>query len=229
MKLTPADHERINAAIADVETRTSGEVFCILAHRVSDYRETGIAWTAALSLVLPALLIPLGFGAHWFDWVPLVGGWRAAHATAADAVTSALTAYALLQLVVFLACALLFSIPALRKALTPRGVKRDRVHAEALQQFRAKGLHLTEGRTGVLIFASLEDHLVEVVADEGIHGKVSPEVWADAVEALVAHVKRGHLADGFVAAIGLCGAVLAQHFPPTGENPNEIPDQLVEI
>lgn len=229
MKIGPEDHARINAAIAEAESRTSGEIFCILAHKVSDYRETGIAWAAALALALPAALVPLGFGAHWFDALPLVGGWRAAHATTGGEVAASLVAYALVQLVLFLSLAALFSIRSIRTALTPKGVKRDRVHAEALAQFRSRGLHLTADRTGVLVFASLDDHLVEVIADQGIHEKVAPEIWADAVEALVAHVRQGRLADGFVAAIELCGGVLAEHFPPVGANPNEIPDQLVEI
>ena len=96
-------------------------------------------------------------------------------------------------------------------------------------QFLAHGLHVTRERTGVLIFAALADHQVEVVADEGIHSKVDQAIWADAVEALARGMKNDDPAAGFEAAIGLCGAVLAEHFSPRTENPNEIEDRLVLI
>ena len=101
--------------------------------------------------------------------------------------------------------------------------------AQAWQQFLAHGLHVTEARTGVLIFAALGDHQVEVVADEGIHSKVDQAVWADAVEVLARGLRRGDPAAGFVDAVALCGAVLAEHFPPAPRNRNEVEDKLVVI
>ena len=58
---------------------------------------------------------------------------------------------------------------------------------------------------------------------------MTPEVWDKAVAALIAGIKDGRPADGFVAAIEQCGAVLAQHFPPGALNRDELPDKLVEI
>jgi putative membrane protein len=230
MTLTPEDHKRINAAIARAETATSGEIFCVLARQASEYRDTPLAWAAAAALVAPALTIPLGFSPAWFDWVPLFGGWTAGHSAAAD-TTGAFTliAYALTQAVVFLVAALVVSIGPIRRALTPRSLKRERAHRAALEQFLAKGLHLTAGRTGVLIYASLGDRQAEVIADEGIYAKVKPEVWSEAIARLTDGLGRGEPAEGFVAAVELCGAVLAEHFPPGGQNPNEIRDALVEI
>jgi putative membrane protein len=80
-----------------------------------------------------------------------------------------------------------------------------------------------------MIFAALADHQVEVIADEGIHAKVDPAIWADAVEALTEGLRRGDPADGFEAAIRICGDVLAAHFPPAPSNPNELADRLVVI
>jgi len=58
---------------------------------------------------------------------------------------------------------------------------------------------------------------------------VTPQVWEAAIDALIAGVKQGRPADGFVAAIGRCGAVLAEHFPPGALNRDELPNKLVEI
>ena len=228
--LTPDDHKRINAAIAKAEESTSGEIFCVMARQASEYREVPFAWAAAAALIAPALLIPMGFSPAWFDWVPGFGGWTAGQSTAAQA-TAAITllCYAVTQAAVFMAAALVVSFGPVRRLLTPKSLKRDRAHRAAMEQFLAKGMHLTAGRTGVLIYASLGDRQAEVIADEGIYAKVKPEVWEQAVARLTEGLREGRPGDGFVGAIQLCGSVLAQHFPPGLADRNEIPDALVEI
>jgi uncharacterized membrane protein len=91
-------------------------------------------------------------------------------------------------------------------------------------QFLAQGIHLTEQRTGVLIFASVAERYAEIVADSGINAKVQPDVWSKALAA-----KGGASGDGFVAAVELCGEQLAQYFPPGALNPDELPNKVVEI
>lgn len=218
VKLTSEDEARINAAIADAERATAGEIFPMITRRCSTYAETPIAYSGFASLLVPLAVVASGL--EPWTWA---GGWHVAAARPEQAVF----AYALLQAGVFLLTLGLTSIPAVRLLLAPAPLKRARVHKVALQQFLAKGLHETEARTGVLILASLDEHHAEIVADEGIYARVSPEVWADALTALIVEMKRGRPADGFVAAIAACGAVLAQHFPPAEDNPNELPDTIV--
>ncbi len=228
IKLTGEVHDRIAAAIAAAEARTSGEIFCVLARRVSSYHDVSLAWAAAAALVLPLGLIPLGFEPGWIPG--MADSWEAAHLASRDiSAGQALGAYAVIQAVLFLAVYLITRLPAVTRWVTPRAVRRSRVRDAALQQFLAHGLHVTEGRTGVLIFAALSDHQVEIVADQGIHGRVEPSVWGDAAEALSKGLKRDAPAAGFEAAVDLCGGVLAQHFPPRAGNPNEVADRLVVI
>ena len=228
IKLTPQVQSRIGDAIAAAEAKTSGEIFCVLARRVSSYRDISLGWAVAAALLLPLGMIPFGFDPAW---IPGLGdGWQAAHLSSTDVVVGqSLAAYALIQSAVFVTAFLLTSIPGVRRFVTPRSVRRARVRRAAMEQFLAHGLHITRERTGVLIFAALADHQVEVVADEGIHSKVDQAIWADAVEALAKGMKNNDPAAGFEVAIGLCGDVLAEHFPPRTENPNEIEDRLVLI
>ena len=46
---------------------------------------------------------------------------------------------------------------------------------------------------------------------------------------LLKDVKAGRTGDGIVAAVGLIGEVLAEHFPKSGDDTNEIPDKLIEL
>ena len=228
IKLTPQVQSRIGAAIAAAEANTSGEIFCVMARQVSAYRDISLGWAAAAALLLPLGLIPLGFDPAWLPG--LGAGWQAAHLSSTDVVVGqSLAAYVLIQAAVFLTVFLLTSTPVVRRLVTPRSIRRARSRRAAMEQFLAHGLHVTQDRTGVLIFAALSDHQVEVIADEGIHARVDQLVWADAVEALASGMRKGDPATGFEAAIGLCGGVLAEHFPPRPSNPNEIEDRLVLI
>ena len=217
--LTEDQEARVNAAVKEAESATSGEIFCILTQRTSRYVETPLAYGA-----VAALLVPLGlvaFGLQPWSWM----GWGTGDVSPETAVL----AYTLLQAASFLITLGLTSIPRVRVLLVPEPLKRSRVRRAAFQQFLAKGLHQTRDRTGVLIFAAMDERRAEVIADEGIYGQVSSEIWTEALEALAAGLKAGDPAKGFEDAVRLCGEVLAKHFPPKADNPNELPDQIVTL
>src|SRR6516165_6016068 len=201
--ITQADKDRVAEAIRMAETKTSGEIFCVIAHQASDYRVVPLAWAALAALVVPAPLIYLTL-------------WPA-------------SLIYLVQLVVLIVLAIVLAQPAIRFHVVPRRAKQERAHALAMRQFFAQGLDRTEKRTGVLIFASAAEHYAEIVADAGINSKVTPEVWRQAIDVLIAGIKDGRAGDGFVAAVEQCGAVLAAHFPPGALNRDELPNKLVEI
>ena len=216
--LSEDDEKRINAAVAEAERATSGEIFCIMTQRTSRYVETPLAYGALAALLLPLAAVALGF--H-----PWNIGWSSGEVGPEAAVLS----YTLMQGLVFLAVLGITSIPAVRMRVVPEPLKRSRVRRAAFQQFLAKGLHQTRDRTGVLIFAALDERRAEVIADEAVYNKVDKDVWAEALDALVNGMKKDDPGAGFVEAVRLCGEVLARHFPPKPDNPNELPDQVVVI
>ena len=59
--ISDADKARIADAIRAAETKTSGEIFCVLAPEVCDDRETPLIWAATVALLLPALALLAGF------------------------------------------------------------------------------------------------------------------------------------------------------------------------
>jgi putative membrane protein len=226
--LSQADQDRIAKAVAAAEKTTAGEIYCVLAPEVGDDRHTPLIWATAAALLAPALALLAGFRPEMLS--RLFGGWSVGHAAAHDvAILSALLTYIGLQAAIFAVVAALVWIPAVRRALIPAAVKTARVRQAALDYFLAKDLHLTRQRTGVLIFAALAEHRVEVIADEGIHAAAPSAVWDEVVADLVAGMKRGAVADGFVAAIARTGAILAAHVPPRPDDANELPDGLTVL
>lgn len=223
--LSEADHDRIAATVAAAEQNTAGEIYCVLAPSVSDYRETPLAWAAVAALLLPALAVLAGWRPE--ATLDAINGWSAGHEGGSS--FAALAVYALSQAVVFGLAALAVAAPPVRRLLTPRSLKAERVHRAAMEQFLAKGLHLTKARTGVLLFASLAERRAEVIADEGIYAVAPKEAWDEVVQLLIAGLERRKPADGFVAAIQKSGEILAAHVPPGADNPNELPDRLVEL
>jgi putative membrane protein len=67
-----------------------------------------------------------------------------------------------------------------------------------------------------------------VLGDHGIHARMGDD-WNQAVAALVGGLRAGDPARGFVDAVAICGARLAEHFPrdPSAKPPrNELEDQI---
>ena len=201
--ISDGDNQRIVEAIRAAEEKTSGEIYCVIARACGDYQLVPIAWAALIALAVPLPLI------HFTSWPAGI--------------------IYLTQLAVFIVAAVVLSLPIIRLRIVPKRRLHWRAHVVAMQQFLAQGIHLTERRTGVLIFASVAERYAEIVADSGINAKVTPDVWDQAIAALTAAIKDGRPGDGFIAAIELCGAELARHFPPGELDPNELPDRVVEI
>ena len=202
--LPDQDRQQIAAAIAAAERRTSGELVTVVAAAAADYRSLALLWPALVALLLPALLLTV---------LPELAAWPLYLAQAAT----------------FVALALLAHLPPVRIALVPASVKRRRAGRLAREQFVAQGLHMTRERTGVLIFVSVAEHYVEIIADQGIDARVPRGTWDQAVADFVARVRAGRIAEGFLAAIAAVGERLAEHFPRAAEDIDELPDRLIEI
>ncbi len=204
MRLSPEDRGRVAAAIRRAEERTSGEIFCVVAAQSGDYRMLPILWGA-----LAALL----------------GGFVAAAVNPGMAAGS----LTLGQGFVFLLLAAAALVPPWRVHFVPRAARHARAAARAREQFLAQNLHATQSRTGVLIYVSLAEHHVEIVADTAIDQKVPENFWQGIVDLLTGEIAAGRLAHGLVLAVEACGAALAEHFPRRPDDRNELPDRLVEI
>jgi putative membrane protein len=98
-----------------------------------------------------------------------------------------------------------------------------------MEQFASRGIAHKAERSGILIFVSLAERYARIIADEGIAARVPQSEWQTTVDALVAHMRDGRIADGFVTAIEICGNNLARHFPRTATSRDDLPDRIYLI
>lgn len=214
---------RVSIAVAAAEERSAGEIVTILAERSDSYHDIALAWSAlAAFAALTVLAIAPEFTLGLYDG--LVGGW--AQQWHPPQILALAATVAMLK---FAAMWLLQLWQPLKFLLIPPALKHARVRARAITCFKVGAERRTHGRTGILIYLSMREHRAEIVADEAIASKVSPEVWGDAMTAMLAHIREGRIADGMAAAVEKVGAVLAEHFPKDGNDTNELPDRLIEV
>jgi putative membrane protein len=187
--LTQAEHERVAAATAAVERRTSSTFALVIVPESDRYALYPFVWAALLAFIATGVLalvrraLALGTGMA-------------------------------VQAVLFAAFSLLLDWRKLRLMTVPKRVKQAHARQLAHREFAARILANAAHRNGVLFFVSLGERYVEVIADRGIHAEVPAGTWERIVADFVAAVRAGRLADGFVAAAEACGAVLETHFPP---------------
>ena len=221
--LTDEGRASVGAAVSAVEQHTAGEVVTIVTEQSDDYAEIALLWSALVAfLALAVLALFPDFYLGIYDRI--AGGWvqqwhpRGVFAVALVVAVLKFAGMWLLQL-----------WRPLRLFLVPGPIKHERVRARSIMCFKVGAERRTHGRTGILIYLSMAERRAEIVADEAIAAKVAPEVWGDAMAAMLAHIREGNVADGMIAAIDKVGVVLAEHFPLAEGDTNELPDRLIEV
>jgi len=218
--LTHDEKRRLRAQIETVEQRTRGELVTVIARQSDPYTYIPLLWASLIALSLPPVV---AVASPWL--FHLAEPWN----TTPAEFSIDLAVVSVAQLAVFLVLALAFRWTPLQMRLLPKAVKRRRAARTAREQFLAQGVHNTDDRCGVLIFVSIAEHYVEILADRAINEKVEQAEWDAIVAGFVAAVKQGEVAAGFEQAVEACGNLLATHFPAAPDSRNELPDHLIEI
>lgn len=214
-----AERDAVAAAVTAAEATTDGEIVTIVAQQSDAYHDVALHYALAAVLAVTAL------GAIRPDWLtPLDNGWE--HE---PSIHGMLFTLLIAQAVAFLLVRLLLAYRPLRLALTPSATKARRVRRRALEAFRVGTERRTAGHEGVLLYLSLAEHRAEIVADAAVHTRVPPERWGKAMATLVSAIRAGRTADGLAGAVTAIGVVLAEVLPKTDDNPNELPDRVIEL
>ena len=87
----------------------------------------------------------------------------------------------------------------------------------------------TERNNGVLLYLLLADRDVEIVADRGIDAKVGPREWERICREMEAAFRRADFEGGVIGGVREVTRHLAEHFPPIGDDRDELPDKPVVL
>jgi putative membrane protein len=204
--LKPVDISRIQEAIQQAERHTSGEIVPMVVQRSSTIGHVSLILFFGLVGVFAlfdGLLFQVdGWGmGPWVYFLVLPVFWGVSLFQAKCSFTQ-------------------------RLCISPQ----DRLHqvqGRALVEFHEFGLEKTAGGTGVLIFVSLMERMVVVLADKGIADKLPKDTWEQLVQDLIHSIKQKELARGFTDAILQCGELLKPHFPIQPDDVNELKNQLI--
>jgi len=212
----------VTAAVAEAERNTDSEIVTIVTTHSDHYHDVSLYYAAAM--MLAALGVFAAFpGVLDAKLALFTGGWGEAERHLQFVLL------VVVQAALFLIVRFGFEALPFRGVLIPSAVRGRRVRRRAVQFFKASAEKRTAARVGVLLYLSLAEHRAEIVADEAIVGKVDDGVWGEAMVALIDRIRAGDPAGGMADAVARIGTVLAQHFPKTESDANELPDRLIEL
>ena len=107
----------------------------------------------------------------------------------------------------------------LEKKYSPRQI--------ALKEFSKLKMDKTKDRTGVLLFLIFEERKFEIIADEGINSKISPEQWDEISERIKTHFSKKSYFDGILSGIETIGEVLKKEFIVNSDDTDELSNEVI--
>jgi putative membrane protein len=197
------EKKQIEATIAGIEQKTSGEIAVMVVDQSDTYPE-GRILAGILSGSLTALLITHRFfdESLWY-FIPLavifafLFGWAVRYA------------------------------PPLFRYFIRAGRLESEVQERALRGFYEKQLYRTRDQTGVLFFLSLLEHRVWVLADRGIYARITPEELKKYAHLIAYGIKSGNACQVLCHEMEQVGEVLAAHFPIRDDDENELDNEII--
>ena len=183
---TVEEHKRIDAAIAEIERGTAADL-CVVVTRVSDrYSLYPIAFAASGAILSGALISLIR---------PEVAS----------------RTLILIELSFLTVMTILFELLPLRLRIVSERVKHAHARQLAHREFNA---HVAGGpKHLILLFVSLGERYVEIIADHETHALAPAGTWNKIVDEFLQTVKAGRVADGVLTAAAACGEILKTHHP----------------
>lgn len=207
--LTQEEQQRISEATRQAERRTSGEIVPMIVSASHDYPMAAITGTAFFALPLSLLLTPFVAAPLWLGhqdmWIFLA-------------------LFCLLALPIH---PLIKRTPAIKRLFLNKRQVDEEVQEAAVTAFFIEKLYKTREENGILIFISILERRVWVLADTGINSRIKQEEWQEIVDHITRGIREKRQCDAICEAIARVGDILSSHFPLTTDDRNELHNLII--
>jgi putative membrane protein len=209
----------IREAVKAAEQKTSGEIALALTGESHDYAfhelMVSIVFGAFVFLIMLFCYNPITSLINKMFWD--VEAWQV------------IGIYGFVSFIAIALAYVLTNISAIDRIIIPKKARRFAVYQRALRHFVESGVYATKDRNGILLFISLMEHEVCIIADEGVLKKITQDQLDTFAQKLAEGIHRKELTATLVSCIASCGAILENHFPIQKDDINELPDGLVVL
>ncbi|MCB2149420.1 MAG: TPM domain-containing protein [Deltaproteobacteria bacterium] len=207
--LSATDQERLETVVTAAEKKTAGEIVCMIVSSSYHYPMANVL--GATAFALPLALLATHFLGGWL-WIGTQNMWLFLGLFAIF--------FAVLHWIIG-------NCPTLKRLFISRREIDEEVEEAAVNGFFRKGLYRTRDANGVLLFISILEHKVWLLADKGIHEKISQDEWNRLVGRVTAGIRKGQGAEAICNAIEDIGDLLQTHFPIKPGDTNELTNLII--
>lgn len=208
--LNDAEKKQVEEAVADAEKKTAGEIVVMIVPASYSYPMAEVVGAAACALPLSVLLAIYIGGLFWMG-------------------TRDMWLFMGIFAVLFLCFRFLIKgLPGFKRWFISKREVEEEVQEAAVTNFYQNGLFRTRDETGVLLYISVFERKVWVLADRGINEKVPRDAWTEVVDVITGGIHEKRQAEAICTAVESVGVMLARHFPVRPDDTNELKNLIIE-
>ena len=214
--LNEEDVKNIGKAVKKAEKNTSGEIATAFINESDDYAKYELFFALIIGFIYFAILLMFSgkvedaiqnlFWSYTSNYLIMFYGF---------------STFIVISIFYFIA-----NISQIDRLIVPKKVMEEKVKNRATRYFVESGVYETRDRTGILIFISVLERRIELIADSGINKKIAQSKWNDIVTHIINGVKNKKLSNNLIEAIDECGKLLSKYFPIKEDDENELVDEI---
>jgi len=193
---------RLYRAVKELEQHTKAEVVVLIKSQSDKYQVALLVFAAITQWITFTLLmfLPIVFGDYFFYCVTIAS--------------------------FFVSWMLAFFISPLQRLLIPESIMQKMVELKAMAAFHKGGISLTTGRTGILIYCSVFEQKILIVADEGIKRQIPNAAMNSMQQHFQSIFKTSKPLESLLTELAATKEILALYAPRSENDVNELPDDL---
>ncbi len=207
--LSPHEKESIIRSVKEVERRTSGELVPLIVSESGGY---GAHELLGSFLVAMPLTVGAAYLVNWSQY------------DQHDTLSLFLVAFVPLFVLTYI---FIGRCPVLKRFFIPDAAMEEEVRETAAAAFFSHGLHKTRDESGILLYISIFERRVWILADRGINEKLPDGTWDDIMADLTRGLKQKKRGEAICTAVRRIGELLVAHCPAYREHANELPDLVI--